>query len=108
MAYREDIAEKVRHHLAAVSNVAEKKMFGGLAFMVNEKLCVCVGGEDGDIVMVRVGKDAYQTALKQRGAGPTMMNGREMKGYVEVDADGQKDLDSWIQLALAFNKELTR
>lgn len=106
MAYNEETTERVRKELAHVPNVEEKKMYGGIVFMVNGKMCVTVGGNDADIVMVRVGKEAYLDALKRKGAMPTIMNGREIKGYIDLGSEGQKDLKSWVELALAFNREL--
>lgn len=58
MPYSETITERVRQELAHLSDVEEKKMYGGIVFMVNNKMCVCVGGSDPDNVMVRVGKEA--------------------------------------------------
>lgn len=106
MAYNEKITERIRKELAQVPNVEEKKMFGGIAFMVNNKMCVCVGGHDADTVMVRVGPEAYQDALKRKGAMPTIMNDRKIKGYIDLGSEGQKDLSSWVDLALDFNKQL--
>lgn len=108
MAYSEELANRVREELALtrVQDVGEIKMYGGLAFMVNGKMCVCVGGSDPDNVMVRVGKDLYDDALKQNGAMPMIMKDRPIKGYIDVSEEGQKDLKTWVELALKFNEEL--
>lgn len=106
MAYDKEVTERVRKELAHVPNVEEKKMYGGIVFMVNDKMCVTVGGHEADVVMVRVGKEAYPAALKRKGAKPTIMNGREIKGYIDLGSEGQKNLKSWVKLALAFNRGL--
>lgn len=108
MAYSETLAQRVREELAlaGAEDVSEIKMYGGLAFMVRDKMCVCIGGSDPDIVMVRVGKDKYDDALKRKGAQPTIMKDKPIKGYIDLGAEGQKDLKSWVELALEFNKEL--
>ncbi len=106
MPYNEKTADRIRKKLAHLRNVEEKKMFGGLAFMVNAKMLICVSGRDADVVMVRVGRDAYPRALKRKGAEPTVMKGRTMTGYVDLSREAQKDLGYWMDLALAFNASL--
>ena len=96
MAYNETIAEQVRQELGHVPDVYEIKMYGGIAFMVNDKMCVCVGGRKADKIMVRVGANAYEEAMKDR----------PIKGYIDLDNEGQKNLRQWVELALKFNKEL--
>jgi len=107
MPYNEKTADRIRKKLAHLPNVEEKKMFGGLAFMVNAKMLICVSGRDEDMVMVRVGRDAYAHALKRKGAEPTVMSGRTMTGYIDLRPEAQKDLGYWIGLALDFNASLT-
>lgn len=106
MPYSETIADQVRLELAHLPDTHEIKMYGGIAFMVNNKMCVCVGGSEADNVMVRVGPDAYEDALQRNGAGPTVMKGKPVKGYIDLDGDGRKDLRDWVELALDFNKTL--
>lgn len=88
MAYDIELADRIRRHLAGVSNVTEKKMFGGLCFMVNGHM-VC--GPVKDLLMVRVGPDAYDDALAQPDARPMTFTGRTMRGFVEVDAEALED-----------------
>lgn len=108
MAYSEELANRVREELiiARAQDVGEIKVFGGLAFMVNDKMCVCIGGSDPDNIMVRVGKDRYDDALKRKGVMPTIMKDKPVKGYIDLGREGQKDLRFWVELALKFNKEL--
>ena len=105
MAYSESLAERVREALGKRKDVAEKKMMGGLTFMVNGKMCV--GVLKGDL-MARIDPDVYETALKKKGCRPMDFTGKPMKGFVFVGPKGtasKKDLDYWIELALAFNKK---
>ncbi len=81
----------------------EKKMMGGLTFMVKGKMCV---GVLDDELMVRIDPEIYETSLKKKGCRPMDFTGKPMKGYVFVNKAGTKnpeDLDYWISLALAFN-----
>ncbi len=109
MAYGERFAERVRRSFIG-KNVAfeEKKMMGGLCFLVKDKMCVGVNRnkQGGDRLMARVGPDAYEQALARPGARPMDVTGRPMKGFVFVDAEGiddDQDLHAWIQLALDYN-----
>lgn len=105
MAYSEKMADRIREALADQKNIEEKKMFGGLCFMVNDKMCI---GVNQDEIMCRVGPDVYDEAVERNGARPMDFTGRPMKGYVFVHEDGLKkksDFDYWIKLCLEFNKK---
>ena len=101
MAYDDQLAERVREHLADVPGVADKRMFGGLAFLTDGHMTVCVAGDD---LMVRVGKDDTERALTEPGAGPMEMKGRAMTGWVLVDGAHLDDdaLSGWIDRASRF------
>ena len=102
MAYDEGLAQRVREHLAEDRRVTEKKMFGGLAFMVAGNMCC---GIVGDELMVRVGPDAYEDALARPHARAMDFTGRAMKGMVYVGVDGVEsddDLAGWVDRGLAF------
>lgn len=105
MAFDEILANRVREMIAtAQKKVEEKKMFGGLCFMVNDKMCV---GVEQERLMLRIGPDAYEEALEKDGCTPMDFTGKVMKGYVFVDKDvlsTNKQLAWWIKLALDFNK----
>ena len=92
----------MRLDLVHLPDTHEIKMYGGIAFIVNNKMCVCVGGSKADNIMVRVGADA----LKRKGARPTIMKDRPIKGYIDLDGEERKDLREWVELALRFNEEL--
>lgn len=104
MAYNERLTAKIREALAEVPKVEEKKMFRGVVFMVDEKMCITAGDDE---IMVRIDPVLHDDALKQKGARTVVMNGREYKGFVYVHEDAiktKKGLDYWINLALDFNK----
>jgi len=102
MAYDETVAYRVREALAQQDGVTERKMFGGLAFMVNGHMCC---GVRQDHLMVRVGPQQYETALAQAHAREMDFTGRPMKGIVWVDRPGyaaDDDLRAWVGRALSF------
>lgn len=105
MAYSEKMADRIREALVGQKNIEEKKMFGGLCFMVNDKMCI---GVNQDEIMCRIDPDVYDEAVERNGARPMDFTGRPMKGYVFVSENGIKkksDFDYWIQLCLDFNKK---
>ena len=104
MAYDEKLAERIRESLVDIKSLQEKKMMGGLAFMVDDKMCV---GIIKDELMCRIDPEVEEEALARHGCRPMDFTGRPMKGYVMVDDSGmksKKDFDYWIQLCLDFNK----
>jgi len=105
MAYNEKLADRVRELISVTNkNIEEKKMFGGLCFMVNDKMCV---GVETERLMVRIDPDIYDEAMNQEGCKPMDFTGKTMKGFVFVDIDAlntKKKLEYWIQLALDYNK----
>ncbi len=105
MSYNEKLADRTREIIAATHrNVEEKKMFGGLCFMVNDKMCV---GVEKDRLMIRLNPEIYEEVIEKEGCKPMDFTGRIMKGYVFVDIDvlsTKRKLDYWVQLALEFNK----
>lgn len=102
MAYDETLAARVRADLAERAEIAERRMFGGLAFMMSGNMCCCVT-EHG--LMVRVGPDAYQDALAQPHAGLMDLTGRPMRGWVLVQPAGLEsdgDLSRWVAQGADF------
>jgi len=101
MPYDENLAARVRRALARQRKVEEKKMMGGLTFMVNGKMCVGILNDD---LMARIDPAVHDEALKKKGCREMDFTGRPMKGFVFVSPDGTKtDLAYWIKLALEFN-----
>jgi TfoX/Sxy family transcriptional regulator of competence genes len=103
--FDETLADRVRELIAAsAKKIEEKRMFGGLCFMVNGKMCV---GVEQERLMLRIGPEVYEEALEKEGCMPMDFTGKVMKGYVFVDKDvlaTKKQLSYWMQLALDFNK----
>jgi TfoX/Sxy family transcriptional regulator of competence genes len=104
MSYNEFLGDRIRQVLLDKSvNFFEKKMFGGLCFMVDDKMCI---GIIKDEVMARIGPEKYVESLLKEGCNKMNFTGRPMKGYVFLTGkaiDLDKDLEFWIQLALDFN-----
>jgi len=105
MAYNEKLADRTREIISLTQkNVEEKKMFGGLCFMVNDKMCV---GVEQERLMVRLDPAKYDEVIEKEGCKPMDFTGKVMKGYVFVDADTlktKKQLAYWVGLALEYNK----
>ena len=104
MASNEVLTDRVRSALAHIPRVEEKKMFGGITFMVNGKMCISVGHNR---LMCRIDPALHETATQRKGARTVKMKGREYKGFVYVHEEGiksKKDFDYWVRLSLDFNK----
>lgn len=102
MAFDEAVAGRVREALAGAPDVVEKKMFGGIAFMVRGNMCC---GVIGDRLMLRVGPKGYEAALSRPHARPMDFTGRPMKGMVYVEPAGfatLRDMKAWIGRAMKF------
>ena len=102
MAYDETLADRVRAGLAGHSAIDERRMFGGLAFMLSGNMCCCVT-EHG--LMVRVGPDAYEDALARPHAGVMDLTGRPMRGWVLVQIEGLASdaaLNRWVTQGSEF------
>ena len=105
MAYNAEIARRVQKVLERREGLTERKMFGGIAFMLEGNMCCGVTNDD---LMVRVGADGLEDALAQPHARPMDFTGRPMKGFVFVDAAelGDRDLRKWVQRGVAFAESL--
>jgi len=101
MAYDEKLADRIREVLGPREGVTEKKMFGGLAFLLDGKMFV---GVSGDELLVRVGPERHQEALDRPNVRPMDFTGRPMKGYVFVEPAGcrtGKAIQSWVDWGAA-------
>ena len=97
------LTERVRAALGRLPRVAERKMFGGICFMVNGKMCITVGHGR---LMCRIDPDQHDAAVKRKGARTVRMKGRAYRGFVFVRADAVRTtraLDYWVGLCLEFN-----
>lgn len=105
MSYDNNLAIRIRKYLNETEGfqVTEKKMFGGLAFMVNDKMCINVGNSR---LMCRFDPKLIEQLSGRTGFLPMIMNGKEYKGYCYVDPIGyksKKDFEFWINLCLDYN-----
>lgn len=105
MAYNQKLADMTRELISqSHKNVEEKAMFGGLCFMVNDKMCV---GVEKERLMVRLDPAKYDEVIEIEGCKPMDFTGKIMKGFVFVDTDvltTKKKLEYWIDLALQYNR----
>lgn len=106
MAFDEKLANRTREIIARThSDVEEKRMFGGLCFMVDGKMCV---GVESERMMIRFDPLLFNEIMEKPGAGPMDFTGRVMKGYAFVDVSylqTPQDLEYWVGLALEYNKK---
>ena len=104
MAYDNYLAERIRKAFNEKGiQPEEKKMMGGICYMVNDKMCA---GVIDDKLMARLDPDIYEEAMKRKGCRPMDFTGRPMKGFVYVDPEGidmEDELAEWIQLCLDYN-----
>jgi len=104
MAYDEHLADRISRAFQEKGiNAEEKKMMGGICYLVNDKMCA---GVNSNNLMARIGPEAYEEALRKPGCREMDFTKRPMKGFVYVEAEGtdmDSDLAEWIQLCLDYN-----
>jgi TfoX/Sxy family transcriptional regulator of competence genes len=105
MAYDEHLADRIRHVLKEkhVSNIEEKKMMGGLTFMINDKMCVGIVNNE---LMARIDPDWHEEAITFNNCRTMDFTAKPMKGFVFIGAkgvDSADELDFWVQKALDYN-----
>ncbi|GIM55559.1 MULTISPECIES: TfoX/Sxy family protein [Bacteroidota] len=110
MAYNEALANRVREFLAEIPEieVKEKKMFGGLAFLVNDKMCVNISD---DHLMCRFDPQHTDEIAERHGYLPCIMKNKQLKGYCYVEEIGYKsakDFAFWLNLCLDFNEKIKK
>ncbi len=106
MAYDEGLAQRLREALAPENGLTERRMFGGIAFMLDGNMAV---GVSSDELMVRAGPDRFDEALARPHARVFDLSGRPMKGWVLVAPDGaadDADLAGWLTLGVSFARSL--
>jgi TfoX/Sxy family transcriptional regulator of competence genes len=107
MAYDEDLANRIRELIAGDPDVVERKMFGGLAFLVGGNMSVAASRQGG--LMVRVDPDDTEALLTRAHAGPFEMRGRAMQGWLRVDAEGvrtKRQLEPWVKRGVGYARSL--
>jgi TfoX/Sxy family transcriptional regulator of competence genes len=107
MAYDEDLANRIRELIAGDPDVTEKRMFGGLAFLIGGNMAVSASGQGG--LMVRVDPADTDALVSKPHARPFEMRGRAMDGWLRVDAEGvrtRRELEPWVSRGVAYARSL--
>ena len=107
VAYDEDLANRIRELIAGEPDVTEKRMFGGLAFLVGGNMSVAASGQGG--LMVRIPPEDTDALLAKPHARPFEMRGREMQGWLRVDPEGlrtKRQLAPWVRRGVAYARSL--
>ena len=107
MAYDEQLAERIRELVAGEPALAEKKMFGGLSFLIGGNMAVAASGQGG--LLVRVAPEESDALVESSGARLLEMRGREMPGWLRVDADQvatKEELSAWVERGVAYARSL--
>jgi len=108
MPYDDRLASRLREVFHGRRNVVEKRMFGGLAFMVRGHMCC---GVIGDELMVRVGPEEFAKAVREPHARPMDFTGRPLTGFLYVSSKGharRQSLEKWVRRAIRFAQTLPR
>jgi len=109
VAYDEELANRIRELLAGEQGVSEKRMFGGLAFLINANMSVAASGQGG--LLVRVDPDETDALLAQPHVAIMEMRGRAMRGWLRVDAEGlrsKRQLQRWVARGSSYARSLPR
>jgi TfoX/Sxy family transcriptional regulator of competence genes len=107
MAYDEDLADRIRELTAGEPGLTEKKMFGGLAFLVGGNMAVSASGQGG--LMVRVDPEESERLVADTGARLVVMRGRPMRGWLRVDSEDlrtKRTLATWVERGVAYARAL--
>lgn len=107
MAYDEQVAQRIRDLVEGDLDVTEKRMFGGLAFLVNGNMSISASGKGG--LMVRLDEDDAKKLLAQDAVRPFEMRGKPMKGWLRVDEAGfasEEQLREWVERSVEFARTL--
>jgi hypothetical protein len=107
VAYDEDLANRIRELLAPESGVTEKKMFGGLAFLIGGNMSVAASGQGG--LLVRVDPEEGGALAAKEHVAPMVMRGREMQGWLRVDGEGvrtKRQLEPWVRRGVGYARSL--
>jgi TfoX/Sxy family transcriptional regulator of competence genes len=107
MAYDEDLANRIRELLGPQRGVEEKRMFGGLAFLINGNMSVAASGQGG--LLVRVPPEETDKLLSRTHVSLMSMGGREMRGWLRVDDQGVKtkrQLQGWVNRGVDYARTL--
>ena len=106
MALNPELTKRVRQVLGHLDHIEEKKMFRGIAFMVNGKMCVTVGDNH---IMCRIDPSIHQEVILRKGVSTVKMKGRDYIGWINVEESAvpdKKRLLYWVSLALEYNEKI--
>jgi TfoX/Sxy family transcriptional regulator of competence genes len=107
MAYDEDLANRIRELIAGEPDVTEKRMFGGLAFLICGNMSVAASGQGG--LLVRVDPEEGDALIRESHARPMEMRGRTMQGWLRVEAKSvrtKRQLEPWVNRGVAYARAL--
>jgi TfoX/Sxy family transcriptional regulator of competence genes len=107
VAYDKELAERIRELVADESSVTEQRMFGGLAFLIKGNMAVAASGQGG--ILVRVDPEQSDKLVGTTNARPMEMRGREMRGWLRVDAGDvrtKRQLAKWVELGTGYARSL--
>jgi TfoX/Sxy family transcriptional regulator of competence genes len=107
MAYDEDLANRIRELVLMEGGIAEQRMFGGLAFLINGNMSVSASGRGG--LLLRIDPAKTDALLRKPHARPFEMRGRPMQGWLRVDAEGvrtKRQLERWVARGVAYARSL--
>jgi TfoX/Sxy family transcriptional regulator of competence genes len=107
MAYDEELADRIRELVGDEPQLTEQKMFGGLAFLIGGNMAIGASGQGG--VLVRVDPEESDRLVATTSARPMEMRGREMRGWLRVEADEvstKRELAKWVKLGTAYARSL--
>jgi len=107
MAYDEDLADRIRELVSGERGLSERKMFGGLAFLIGGNMAVAASGQGG--LLVRIDPDESDALIAKTNAYVMEMRGREMAGWLRVDSDDvrtKRQLAKWVDLGIAYARSL--
>jgi TfoX/Sxy family transcriptional regulator of competence genes len=104
VAYDEELAGRIRELVGGGPDVTEKKMFGGLAFLVGGNMAVGASGQGG--ILVRVDPEESDELVATTSAQPMEMRGRSMRGWLRVDPEDEGELANWVEHGVAYAQSL--
>jgi hypothetical protein len=107
VAYDEDLANRIRELIGAEPDLDEQAMFGGLAFLIGGHMSVAASGQGG--LLVRVDPEEGEELIERPHVRPMEMRGREMRGWLRVDAEGvrtKRQLEPWVRRGVAYSRSL--
>jgi hypothetical protein len=107
VAYDEDLANRIRELVATEENLTEKKMFGGLAFLIGGHMSVSASGQGG--LLLHVPPEETDALLAKPHTNPMVMRGREMQGWLRVEVEGvrtKSQLERWVKRGVDHAKSL--